>query len=521
MSHIKKFKFDKQYFNEIRSYRFGKNWPVVYLLSNKKELYVGETINAFLRSKQHYEREERAKLDDIHIITDEEYNKSAARDIESLLIQNFVADGKYLIQNGNAGLQNHNYYEREKYLAKFEVIWEELRKLDMAHKSLHEIKNSDLFKYSPYKSLTDDQMSVVNNIFHDLVHENSDTYIVHGRPGTGKTIVAVYLMKFLKEHKKTKNLSIALVVPMTGLRKTLKKVFRNVAGLSSSMIIGPSDVIRNKYDVLLVDEAHRLKKRKNITNFQSFDLTNKYFNLGNDGTELDWIMRSSSHQIFFYDEFQSIRPSDIGHQAFKELSAKNIELNSQMRVQADGDYIQFIEDLFDPESKRQHHFNEYEIRMFDDISEMYQTIKEKDKEHGLSRMVAGYAWPWKTKKDRNAYDIEIDGLNMRWNSTTGDWVNSANALNEIGCIHTVQGYDLNYVGVIIGSEISFDEEQRKIVVDKSKYFDANGKRSIANKEELQRYIINIYKTLLTRGIRGTYIYVIDEKLKKFFRETLK
>lgn len=520
MSDIKRFSFNKKDFSAIRSYRFGTNWPVVYLLSNKKELYVGETINAFLRSKQHYEREERARLTDIHIISDEEYNKSAARDIESLLIQNFAADGRYSIQNGNVGLQNHNYYQREKYLAKFETIWEQLRELDMASKSLHEIKNSDLFKYSPYKTLTNEQIEVVYNIFHSLVDTKKHSLLVHGRPGTGKTIVAVYLMKYLAEHTKTKHLKLALVVPMTGLRKTLKKVFKNISGLSSSMVIGPSDVVKKKYDLLIVDEAHRLKQRKNITNYQSFDAVNKHLGLGNEGTELDWIMSSSTHQIFFYDETQSIRPSDIPRERFFDLSAQEITLKSQMRVQAGEDYLQFIDDLFDEEISKKYSFKNYDLRLFDDVGDMYEAIREKDKDHGLSRMVAGYAWPWKTKKGEADHDININGLKMTWNSVAGDWVNSENAINEIGCIHTTQGYDLNYVGVIIGSEISFDPEANKIVIDKDKYFDANGKRAINDEEELKRYIINIYKTLLTRGIHGTYIYVVDDELRKFFRNMI-
>lgn len=100
MSDIKSFKFDKKDFGEIRKFHFGYNWPVVYILEDGKEIYIGETTNAYNRSRQHYENPERAKLKNIHVVTDEEYNKSAALDIESMLIQHIVADGKYVVQNG-------------------------------------------------------------------------------------------------------------------------------------------------------------------------------------------------------------------------------------------------------------------------------------------------------------------------------------------------------------------------------------------------------------------------------------
>ena len=146
-----------------------------------------------------------------------------------------------------------------------------------------------------------------------------------------------------------------------------------------------------------------------------------------------------------------------------------------MRVQADGDYIQCIEDLFDVGVKKKHKFNDYDVKVYENIRSMVNDIKKQDREHGLSRMVAGYAWKWQTGKGLADHDIKIDGLKMKWNSVTKDWVNSPNAINEIGCIHTVQGYDLNYVGVIVGSEISFNPIERKIVIDKEKYFDKNGK----------------------------------------------
>ena len=136
-------------------------------------------------------------------------------------------------------------------------------------------------------------------------------------------------------------------------------------------------------------------------------------------------------------------------------------------------------------------------------------------------MVAGYAWEWVTKRKKGRakelHDITIEGLSYDWNSRAVDWISSENSANEVGCIHTVQGYDLNYAGVIFGPEIGYDTDHHRIVIDKSKYFDRTGKTALESDEQLREYILNIYLTLMTRGIRGTFLYVCDEKLREFLR----
>jgi hypothetical protein len=162
--------------------------------------------------------------------------------------------------------------------------------------------------------------------------------------------------------------------------------------------------------------------------------------------------------------------------------------------------------------------NCYDFRIFDNVEEMVQAIKQKDAELGLCRTVAGYSWKWKTKNNATpgSYDIEIDGHKYLWNSDYVDWVNTPNSINEIGCIHTIQGYDLNYAGVILGNEIKFDETNGRITVDKSKYQDLQGKTALDNGEaSLREYIENIYVTLMTRGIQGTYVYACDPTMKKY------
>ena len=124
--------FDKNTVKKLDSVEFGEDWPVVYVLENGNEMYIGETVSASSRFKQHLENADRQKLTRAHLISDSEYNKSATLDIESWLIQYMVADEKFTLQNGNSGLSNHSYFDREKYRAKFEVIWQELQGMCLA-----------------------------------------------------------------------------------------------------------------------------------------------------------------------------------------------------------------------------------------------------------------------------------------------------------------------------------------------------------------------------------------------------
>lgn len=198
-------------------------------------------------------------------------------------------------------------------------------------------------------------------------------------------------------------------------------------------------------------------------------------------------------------------------------------LSSQMRVQSGAEYIDYVRAALslDPPTPRE--FPGYELRWFEDLSEMERALDEKEKNGGLSRMLAGYAWKWRSKKDSSAHDIELDGVRRRWNTTVKDWVNSKDAPREVGSIHTIQGYDLNYAGVIIGNDLRYDPEGKRFYVDRKNYFDAKGKENSpkygveSTEEDLLQFVINIYVVLLTRGIRGTFVYVCDPGLREYLR----
>lgn len=558
---IVQYDFNNLGIEEIRSLSYGVNWPIVYILNGDKEVYVGETANAYQRMKQHKRNPIRRKLDKVNIIYDSEFNKSAILDIESLLINYMLADQKYKLQNISSGINSQSdYYLRENYLNKFDDIWKVLLKQGLVNHERLYLENLDIFKFSPYKTLTEDQHIVAIEIIKALIENKSknskSTFIVSGVPGTGKSVLAVYLMKLLIESQQAINelrfddninfitllnlisqyhgkLKVGLVIPMESLRKTLKNVFKQVHGLRANMVIGPSEVIKEHYDILIVDEAHRLRRRVNLMPglAHTFDNVNDHLKIEN-GDELDWIMRSSDHQIFFYDPNQSVKPSDVRKEKFREIinqvGTMQFTLTSQMRVKGGEYYISSIYKLLEQKLNKQIEVENYELKIFDDVEDMYQCIRLKNKEDGLCRMVAGYAWPWKTKevayediKKQNLYDIVINDYHYIWNHTNKDWVNSLNAINEIGCIHTVQGYDLNYVGVIIGNEIKYDSISQNIYIDEKNYCDRNGKKSLQTQKELFDYIINIYKVLLTRGIKGTYIYICNSDLKEYFKQYIK
>jgi DUF2075 family protein/predicted GIY-YIG superfamily endonuclease/SOS-response transcriptional repressor LexA len=550
---IEQYDFENGLFDKFNTNHFAKDlWPLVYILSDgdTKTAYIGETTDAYARMSAHLKHKKKSRLTSVHLITSDKFNKSATLDIESNLIKYMSADNVYQLINGNLGLANHNYYQKkEVYWGIFNSVWNQLRSEGIAKHSIEHIDNSDLFKYSPYKSLTVDQSQGLEQILQSLLSGKSKNIVVEGGAGTGKTILAIFLFKMLssqledfsfkdfgteennfielveKIKQKFPNPKMALVVPMSSFRSTLKKVFKNIKGLSASMVIGPAEVSRSKYDLLVVDESHRLRRRVNLgAYFGAFDKACEALGLDKHGSsELDWVIMQSSNTILFYDEGQSIKPSDAQREDFDKLKDnKNtsiLKLKSQFRVRGGNDYVNYINSLLscsinstDPLFRSK----EYEFTLFDSLEEMISQIKARDNESGLSRLIAGYSWEWVSNKNSELFDIKIDNVRLKWNGTSNDWINSENSVDEVGCIHTTQGYDLNYSGIIFGNEISYDPIKNEILIKEENYFDKNGKQSIKSPEQLKAFIINIYKTIMLRGIKGTYVYVCDPELKKYF-----
>lgn len=549
------YSFNKEGLEQIKQNRWAKNqWPLVYFIDSKgqkKKCYIGESTHAITRIASHLANMEKAVLDQILLIGSDWFNKSATLDIESSLIRYISAEGSYDLMNGNYGLKTHNYYERKVYREVFSRIWEQLIVRQVVRRSLTDIENSPIFKYSPYKSLNEDQYRSLLEILDGLTTKQSNRIFVKGSAGTGKTILATYLMKLLKSdidvadneeeldssngtlreiryirqfQQQYPNARIGLVIAMDSLRATLKDVFSKMPDLNASMVISPSNTFKGpQYDLLIVDEAHRLRQYKNISWMGAFKKNNDKLKLDNTGTELDWILSNSKNQIFFYDRDQEVRPSDVNESRFLDLLSKKatlkLKLHSQMRVMGGSDYITFVDELLRLEREKTEQFEvaEYELKVFDSIIDMQHVLQERERKYGLCRMIAGYSWPWSSKKDKEAMDIEIEGIHFQWNQVSRDWINSPTAINEIGCIHTTMGYDLNYGAVIFGPEISYNSARQCIEIDPDQYHDKYGKQGVDTKQ-LKNYIINIYKNMMYRGIRGTFVYACDAALREYLKQ---
>lgn len=577
---ISSFPFDSVCPNEVKQQSFGIQWPVVYIILNEELAYVGESVNIAIRINNHLRSEQKRSLRNIYIIHNKSFNRSAILDVEHFLITHISADGKYKLLNGNQGQNDHNYYKCEVYRKEFKTIWQSLKEYKLVKHTIKDIQNSDLFKYSPYKTLTTDQYQIVSEVVQNLIIDLADStqsrsIMIHGGAGTGKSVLGMFILKLLTDaqieqqpadtasdfpeenlnyivSQLPRKLKIGYVIPTQNFRATLKKVLKTTTPKTTDesedlmpKILSPHDVANSDtdYDLLIVDEAHRLRRRYALPGgytYKQFDDNNKRLGLSKDRTELDWILTKSKFQIFFYDSGQSIKPTDVLQKHFDYLlqdqSTHQYQLTSQLRCKGGNDYIQYLEDIFNDTNPQKLSFKGYSFRLYEDVNDMVKTIIRRDKKYGLCRNIAGYAWDWKTKPKRGEkrtektakelvkkglYDIEISehGQTYKyvWNMHDTDWINASDSVNQIGCIHTIQGYDLNYAGVILGPDIDFNDRTGKIIIHSENYKDAKGKEGISD-NELLVLIKNIYKTNLARGINGTFIYIFNKKLRDHFKK---
>ncbi len=554
------------------SARGGKfvNWPVVYVLDGTREVYVGETLSASKRLRQHVDSRSKQGVTRARVVLDETFNKSACLDLESRLIRLFAGDGSLSVLNGNDGITDADYYRRAEYQPAFDAVFEQLRDAGLFTRSVAEIENSDLFKLSPFKALNPEQAIAVEDIVEGLVDDmttgETSTIVVQGEPGTGKTIVGIYLVKLLRDiasgmtiedndgeamfseffvedvHRLLSGMCIGLVVPQQSLRESVRRVFAKTPALDRAMVLSPFDVGKAArrgdegappFDVLVVDEAHRLNHRANQPsgplNAEFASINERLFGTDdNRWTQLDWIRAQSRHQVFLVDVGQRVRPADLPVSTLAKLveDARSVRrrysLTSQMRVAGGGDYIAYVRQMLGdgPPPPEVPVFDGYELGLFDSFPAMLARVRERNDEDGLSRLVAGFAWPWVSRKDPEMTDIVIDGVGLPWNRTQTDWISSPSSLDEVGSIHTVQGYDLNYAGVIIGPDLRLDPRTGRIAFNRARYFDKKGMENnrrlgiVYSDADMLEFVRNVYSVLLTRGMRGTFVYVCDDALRE-------
>lgn len=571
---IRTFDFTPEGHQKLHLEKTMHDWPVVYVLHRpastprgKGQVYIGESLNMDKRFGDHLKNKAKEDLQVAEVVVDNTFNKSACLDLESFLINLSSGDESNETLNRNDGQQEKSYYNRDFYQLRFREIFDDLRAKGVFSKSIQEIENSEMFKYSPFKSLNEDQLSVVSDIMDGLADdlgapvEDNQVAVVQGDPGTGKTIVATFLMKLLadlgsfvedSDEKREsvfedfyqegnrdlfRGLRIGLVVPMQDLRRTLTRVFKGTPGLSTDMVLSPREVALSgeHFDILVVDEAHRLSQ----FGAQSIGTLTKEFRQINDdlfdgekpeASQLDWIRSCSDHTILMVDTSQTVKPIDLSTAMLRALiDAQDAEhrrdyvLHSQMRSIGGNDYIDYVKQVLSPAPPQvRSDFGPYEVGIVDDPQRLIDIIATKNASHGLSRVVAGYAWDWVSKKDPDKLDINLsDGVGLRWNSTVTDWINSPRSPEEAGSIHTVQGHDLNYAGVIFGKDLRYDPVKEVLWISRDDYRDSTGKRNnkLAGRdttdEMLLEFITNIYYVLMTRGVHGTFIHVVDPGLREY------
>lgn len=583
MDEIKEFEFNEHGLQKLKELSKGTNWPVVYLIHDNNNLYIGETTSAAARMSQHLKNEEKKDLKVIEVVFNGRFNKSVILDYEQRLIKYCSVDGRFKnILNKNKGQQAiHDYYQRKFYRNQFTVLWQEMLDKKLANSSVEIIENKNIFKFSPYNALNGEQnevsIKVINEIIDSFVNDKKGVSLVHGCAGTGKTVLAISIInslvnainiddslldikaeafeddidqnkrntllrlkKFIQTQRGGKVFKIGFVFPMPGIRGTVKNVFKECGnGLVSEMVIGPTDVIKEDYDILFVDESHRLSKRKNLTGYKSFDDVSRLLDLEPTKTnQLEWILKSARHIVLFYDKSQSVKSSDISHDEYENTLKKynyvtnEHILETQMRCEGGDTYLQYIKDIMACRRKKRENMENYDFLIFDDVNLLVETVRKKDDEMGLCKTVAGFSWEWKTKQknkpkddmscydllvQNGEYDIRIENHKYIWNLTNESWLTRQDSHCTIGCIHTTQGYDMNYVGVIFGKEIDYNFDSNSIVIDLKQYKDSKVKAG-TDAETLKKLIINTYTTILARGIKGCYVYAYNKNMQKYLKK---
>ena len=380
--------------------------------------------------------------------------------------------------------------------------------------------------------MLDEQKVVYEEILETALKCISDqkkrTVIVKGGPGTGKTVVAINLLAkltneglFAQYTSKNSAPRNVYVKKLAGHKKTsINNMFKGAGAYV--------DAEDNIVDVIICDEAHRLN-----------DKSGMFHNLGEN--QIKEIIHASLCSVFFIDESQRVTLSDIGTVSeimkwANELASEvqEMELISQFRCNGSDGYLAWLDDVLEIRDTANLDMKDidYDIRIMDSPNEVRNLIIERNKSRNQSRILAGYCWAWLKEGQNNSdvHDIKIGDFEMSWNlGNTSTFAIDENSVNEIGCIHTSQGLEFEYAGVIIGDDLRYENGHivtdftKRAKTDQSlrgikKLYQENPEQALKEADEI---IKNTYRTLMTRGMKGCYVYCTDKNLAKHLRECLK
>lgn len=383
-----------------------------------------------------------------------------------------------------------------------------------------------LIKGNPEFILIDDQKEVYEATIAAAKAASSDkprVIIVEGGPGTGKTVLAINLLVQLT--------SLGLVGKYVSKNAAPRKVYETkligsvTRSRFSHMFTGSGafvDAEPNIFDTLIVDEAHRLNEKSGL-----------YANLGEN--QIKELIEAAKCTVFFIDEDQRVTLSDIGSKEairrFAEAKGAIVEeysLASQFRCSGSDGYLAWLDDVLDirPTANDRLDPSEYDFRIFDTPDALHEAIEARN-EQNKARVVAGYCWPWSSKKDPRADDIVIGDYRRQWNlSQDGSlWIIAKQSIDQVGCIHTCQGLEVDYIGVIIGPDLIV--RNGRVVTnaslrDKQDRSMRGYKKMLKDEPEYARaqadlIIKNTYRTLMTRGMKGCYVYCTDTETAEYFK----
>lgn len=389
-----------------------------------------------------------------------------------------------------------------------------------------------LLQGKPEFALIDDQKVAHESILaaDARASQQKQVVIVQGGPGTGKSVIAINLLGALIARQRNVRYVSKNAAPRAVYEAKLTGTFTKsrISNLFSGSGAFVNDDV-DSYDTLIVDEAHRLNEKSGL-----------YRNLGDN--QVKELIRSARCTVFFVDDDQRVTLLDIGHteelrRHARELGAEvtELELSSQFRCNGSDGYLAWLDHTLDIRETANPTLDtaEYDFRVFDNPAELHALIELKNRANNRSRVVAGYCWKWPSKKDAQAWDIELPafGYQRRWNLDKDGslWIVTPGSVEQVGCIHTCQGLELDYVGVIIGPDLAYRDG--RIVTDATKRASSDqsvkGLKAMLKAEPTSApaladaIVKNTYRTLMTRGMKGCYVYCTDAPLAEYLRSRLR
>lgn len=538
-------------------------YPTVYVVNDKKKkkiysVYVGETNNIAKRTAQHLHDDPKSREDwrelsesktaKMYVIGHQHFNKSMTLDIENqLMLYLSSVENVKALYNRRSNDQDE-YYPVNEVQDIFTQIWTQLhQKNSELFPAMDVLKDLAIFKASPFHKLTHEQLEAKNLIMERVNSsldndEEGQLIMVTGEAGAGKTVLLSNLFYDLVGYKKYGHpLNVHIMVNHNEQVKVYREISKKL-GIDVNLVGKPTSFINKgeKADVILVDEAHLLWTQGK----QSYQGTN----------QLEDLRKLGKVVVIIFDQHQVLRSQQIVEAAQLQrmvgeaLKSDNlIELKNQLRIDANESTIQWVRDLVDhqkvgklqPDSK-------YEIKVFDSPKDLENAIQIKNRSdldshyaNGISRLVATFDWTFSTGSKPSdgslTWDVKIGDWRMPWNNQLKtkqkrsvsyrnlSWAERSETINEVGSTYTIQGFDLNYAGVIIGPSVKYRDGM--IVFDPKAHAnkDANQKRTLQSGEKrsfAEKLIRNELNVLLTRGVHGLYIYAVDPELREALKKAM-